>query len=87
MPRPRHPKKAIEQLLAELETLGWIVEKRPGRGHAWGLIRCPDPDPSCRGGAFCQMSIHSTPRDADRHAARLRQKALRCTKPSVRGGK
>ena len=41
MTRPRHPNKAIEAALAELERLGWRVEKSKGRSaHAWGFARC-----------------------------------------------
>ena len=76
--RPRHPKKEVEAVLRELEELGWTVEKRNGKGHAWGLLRCPKPTDECRCGMFCQMSINSTPQNPSNHAAKLRQKALGC---------
>jgi hypothetical protein len=77
--RSRHSKKEVEKVLEELEALGWTVVKRNGKGHAWGLLRCPKPTEDCRCGKFCQMSIWSTPKNADKHAADLRRKALACT--------
>lgn len=76
--RPRHPKKEVEAVLRELEELGWTVHKRDGKGHAWGLLRCPEPTEERRFGEFCQMSIWSTPKNPSNHAAKLRQKALGC---------
>ncbi len=62
--RPRHPKKAIEAALTMAEASGWMIE--PRSGHAWGIMRCPAGE---RGG--CQVSIWSTPRNADNHAKQL----------------
>ena len=76
--RPRHPKKEVEAVLRELEALGWKVEKRSGKGHAWGLLRCPKPSDECRCGKLCQMSVNSTPQNPSNHAVKLRQKALGC---------
>jgi hypothetical protein len=76
LPRKTHTSKEIEAVLRELEALGWSVVE--GRGHAWGLLRCPAHSAECRGGKFCQMSVWSTPRDPERHARKLRQKALAC---------
>lgn len=78
MSRKRHTSKEIEAVLRELEAFGWVVVE--GRGHAWGLLRCPANSKDCRCGEFCQMSVWSTPRDPERHAEKLRQKALACTK-------
>ncbi|GGK30950.1 hypothetical protein [Salinarimonas ramus] len=78
MARKRHPSKEIEAVLEQLEALGWTVIE--GKGHAWGLLRCPTNNTECRCGRFCQMSVWSTPRDPERHAKQLRQKALACTK-------
>ena len=78
MTRARHPKKDVERVLQELEALGWIVEKRNGKGHAWGLLRCQTPSDACRCGLFCQMTINSTPQNPASHAAKLRQKAMGC---------
>lgn len=81
MARVRHPKKEVEKVLKELESLGWTIIKRDGKGHAWGLLRCPQPTEDCRCGQFCQMTINSTPQNAASHAAKLRSKALACTNP------
>ena len=78
MPRKRHKSKEIEAVLEELEAIGWTIVE--GRGHAWGMLRCPTNSKECRCGEFCQMSVWSTPKDPERHAKKLRQKALACTK-------
>ncbi len=78
MARKKHTSKEIEAVLQELEALGWVVVE--GRGHAWGLLRCPANSKECRCGEFCQMSVWSTPKDPERHANKLRQKAFACTK-------
>lgn len=81
MPRDRHPEKDVEAALWEAEALGWTVVKRNGKGHAWGLLRCPLPAVDCRCGKFCQMSISSTPQNAGSHAAKLIGKVRACTNP------
>lgn len=78
MTRERHPKKEVEEVLRELEALGWTVVKRNGKGHAWGLLRCPANREDCRCGQYCQMTINSTPQNPGSHAAKLRDKALGC---------
>lgn len=78
MSRSRHPKKEVEQVLGELEEHGWRVVERDGKGHAWGLLRCPNHSKDCRCGEFCQMTINSTPQNAGNHAAKLRNRALAC---------
>lgn len=77
MSRKRHPSKKIEAALQELEARGWVVIE--GKGHAWGLLRCPANSKDCRLGEFCQMSVWSTPKDPGGHLKKLRQKALACT--------
>ena len=86
MDRYRHPKKEVEKVLRELEGLGWTIQVRHGKGHAWGLLRCPKPSEDCRCGQYCQMTIFSTPQNPGRHAAKLRQKALGCTKNESENG-
>ncbi|QKV18685.1 hypothetical protein [Oricola thermophila] len=81
MPRSRHPKKEVEAVLRELEALGWTVVRRHGKGHAWGLLRCPKPTEECRCGQYCQMTVFSTPQNAANHAAKLRSKAMACINP------
>lgn len=78
MSRKRHPSKEIEAVIQELEALGWTVIE--GKGHAWGILRCPQNSAECRCGEFCQMSVWSTPKNPEAHARRVRQKALACTK-------
>tara|TARA_R110002153_G_scaffold38172_1_gene111067 strand:- start:58 stop:339 length:282 start_codon:yes stop_codon:yes gene_type:complete len=80
MTRPRHPNKAIEAALAELERLGWRVEKSKGRSaHAWGFARCPEnAKDKCRNGVFCQNQIWSTPGNPTGHARDLVRKARGC---------
>jgi hypothetical protein len=78
MKRRRHPNKDVEAVLRELETLGWSVTVRSSKGHAWGLLRCPNNDKECRCGEYCQMSVSSTPQNPRSHAAKLRGKALGC---------
>jgi hypothetical protein len=82
--RGRHPKKEVEKVLVELEALGWTVVRRTGKGHAWGLLRCPQPTEECRCGQYCQMTVNSTPQNAASHAAKLRSNALACTIPPVK---
>jgi len=82
--RKSHKSKEIEAVLRELESLGWTIVE--GKGHAWGLLRCPANSEDCRCGEFCQMSVWSTPKDPERHARKLRQKALACTKLDGKDG-
>ena len=78
MPRKKHTSKEIEAVIQELEELGWdLIE---GKGHAWGILRCPANDKDCRCGEFCQMSVWSTPKISQQFAKRIRQKALACVK-------
>lgn len=74
--RKRHTSKEIEAVLQQPEGLGWIVGE--GKGHTWGLLRCPANSKECRCGQFCQMSVWSTPKNPERHARKLQQKARAC---------
>jgi hypothetical protein len=78
MGRSRHKVKEIENTVQELEDLGWVWIK--GKGHAWGILRCPKNSKDCRCGKFCLMSVWSTPQNPERFAKKLRQKALACVK-------
>jgi hypothetical protein len=78
MGRSRHKVKEIENTVQELEGLGWVWIK--GKGHAWGVLRCPKNSKDCRCGVFCLMSVWSTPQNPEKFAKRLRQKALACVK-------
>jgi hypothetical protein len=72
MPRRRHPKKDVEEALAEAENSGWRVESASS-GHRWGVMRCSEL--SSEG---CQVSIWSTPRNPGNHAKQLRRAVDRC---------
>ena len=76
--RPGHPDKEIEAALVEIEAMGWCVEKRSGRGHAWGVIKCPQNDDDCRCGQFCMISVWSTPRNPGNHANQLKRRVEGC---------
>ncbi|MDQ3670466.1 MAG: hypothetical protein M3377_09335 [Actinomycetota bacterium] len=67
--RARHPKKEIREGLAFAERSGWSIERKPGRGHAWGLMRC---------GGGCSAWIWSTPKNAGNHASQLRRAVWKC---------
>ncbi|NDW01084.1 hypothetical protein [Salipiger sp. PrR002] len=78
MPRKKHTSKEIEAVIQELEALGWALVE--GKGHAWGILRCPANDKECRCGEFCQMSVWSTPKNPQQFAKKIRQKALACVR-------
>jgi hypothetical protein len=69
--RPRHPTKEVEAAVSEAELLGWRFVK--GKGHGWGRLLCPKND---REG--CQISVWSTPRNAEDHAKDIRRSIGRC---------
>jgi len=71
MTRPRHPSKEIEAAVAYAESRGWRFRK--ARGHAWGRLLCPR---NARDG--CQLSVWSTPKAAEHHAAAIRRAVERC---------
>lgn len=74
MSRGRHPKKEVEEALAELEASGdWIVTETAGRGHWWGVAKC------VFGHGPCQISIWSTPRSPGNHAKQILRVATRCS--------
>jgi hypothetical protein len=81
VPRPRHPDKEIEAAIAHAEAHGWRVETSR-RGHAWGVMKCPNNDPECRCGDCCITSIWSTPKNAHAHARTLRRVVDNCTSPA-----
>ena len=76
MPRPRHPKKEVEEAIRYAEARGWRIDV--GGSHAWGKMYCPADDPECRGGEFCITSIWSTPRVPRNHARQLRRVVDNC---------
>ncbi len=78
MARSKHSKKEVEKVLQAAEALGWTIIMRQGKGHAWGLLRCPKPTDECRCGQYCQITIHSTPKNPGSHAAKLMGKVHGC---------
>ncbi|MGB4246072.1 MAG: hypothetical protein WBJ75_00030 [Pseudohongiellaceae bacterium] len=78
MPRPKHPKKEIEQALTYVEMHGWRVVH--GASHGWGRMYCPWNDRACRCGDYCAYSIWSTPRNAYSHARVLRRVVDNCVR-------
>jgi hypothetical protein len=78
MSRRRHEKAEVEDVLRELEAMGWRIKLRKGGGHAWALALCPWNDRECRGGMYCQMTVNSTPQNPGNHAARLLNQARNC---------
>ena len=79
MGRSRHTKKEVEEALRYAEENGWQVLERHGRGHAWGQLYCPFNDEACRCGAFCRVSIWSTPKSPGNHARQIRQVVDNCS--------
>jgi hypothetical protein len=71
MARPRHPNKEIEAAVRFADTQGWRWVK--GMGHCWGRHLCEHSD---RDG--CILSVWSTPKSAENHAAALRRTVNRC---------
>jgi hypothetical protein len=71
-----HPDKTIEEAIRHAEGHGWSWIK--ASGHAWGILRCPWNDEACRCGEFCQVSIWSTPRNAEAHARQIRRAVDKC---------
>ncbi len=67
----RHPNKHIRAAIEYAESQGWVLI--PGRGHAFGILRCPN---GCR----CAKSIWSTPRDPESHAKDVLRFVRRCPK-------
>ena len=73
-----HPNKEIRAAVQYALDAGWrLIE---GRGHCWGMIRCPYNDRECRCGQFCQISIWSTPRVPENEAAKIRRCIDNCVR-------
>lgn len=71
MARSGHPNKHIEAAVAYAELNGWIVKM--SNGHAWARLLCAFHD---REG--CQISVWSTPRNAENHARDIIRIVGRC---------
>ena len=70
---PRHPKKQIADAVTAALDAGWRFRKGRPRGHVWGFLLCPQHD---RDG--CRIRVYATPRNADDHAAAIRNDMARC---------
>lgn len=70
MTRGRHPDKDIRAAVDHALAHGWTL--KPTRGHAWGILLCPENDPLCRQGKGCFRSVWSTPRNPADHARDIR---------------
>ena len=68
-----HPDKHIRQAIKYAESLGWRVDKAGGRAHIWGTLRCP-----LQSREGCYFHVHSTPRNPEAHARRIRKAVNRC---------
>lgn len=72
--RPRHPHKDIEEAVAHLEECGWVWKKTGKSSHAWGRMLCPQNDTT-----GCQVSVWTTPRNAQSHAKQLMAHGNKCS--------
>ena len=72
--RPRHSKKEIEAALQYAESKGWRVVKAAPKAKPWGRILCELAD---RTG--CTLSVHSTPRVPEHHAAKITKTVDNCS--------
>ena len=66
--RKIHPNKEVEAAIRYAESADWAFIAAGKSAHAFGTLRCPHKDPSCRNGQFCANSIWSTPRNPYAHA-------------------
>lgn len=83
--RSAHPNKHVEAALRYVESCGWAVEKSEGgSAHAWGTVKCPYNQQSCRCGAFCAMSVWGTPKHPESLAKKIRSVADKCAERKKR---
>jgi hypothetical protein len=68
----KHSNKEIRDALDFAEKNGWTIEKSK-KGHAWGVMYCPNNDSECRCGIHCMTSIWSTPKSPSNHARQLKR--------------
>lgn len=69
----RHPDKDIQSAIEYALSVNWRLKKKTGKGHAWGVLFCPQSD---RTG--CRISIWTTPRNAYNHADQIARKVAKC---------
>lgn len=73
MGRPRHPTRVIEEAVRYAENRGWRFIEAGSSSHAWGRLYCRE-----RSRDGCMLSIWSTPRVPENHAAHLRREVKKC---------
>lgn len=70
---PRHPNKEIRAAIEYAASKGWRIEKAGPGAHVWGRALCPERS---RDGHI--FNIHSTPRNPQNHARKLRRYVEMC---------
>jgi hypothetical protein len=73
MKRTKHPNKDIEKALRYAEHKGWLIDKKSGSSHAWGIMKCPPNNSFCRGGVLCLKSIWCTPKSTQNFANEIKR--------------
>lgn len=73
MARNKHPDKDIEKALQYAEQNVWIIEKRAGSSHAWGVMKCPNNNPMCRSALYCLKSIWCTPKNTQNFSREIKR--------------
>lgn len=74
MYRPRHPNKHIEAAVQYAIDQGWRYMPAGSSAHIWGRLLCQYAD---RDG--CRVSVNSTPRVPEHHAAKIRKAVSHCS--------
>lgn len=69
----RHPNKHIREAIKYAEQNGWRLVKAGGQAHIWGKLLCP-----LRSRDGCYFNVHSTPRNPEDHAKRIRRAVDDC---------
>ncbi len=67
-----HQDKHIRKAIEYAEDHGWRFVKSGPRAHAYGAIYCG------HGHRDCYMFIHSTPRNPENHANKIRRTVAAC---------
>lgn len=72
----KHQNKHIRACVDWAEKQGWAITE--GKGHAFCILLCPWNSKECRCGEFCRISVWSTPRNPEAHAASLKRLIEKC---------
>ena len=70
MGRSKHPKKEVEEAIAYVVARGWTLEERHGRGHVWGILRCPTGDDF--------QYVWGSPKNAGNHSKQIQRAFFKC---------